>query len=103
GPLGLYGSPVKENRRPGGSGSIVLKVGHDSAEYEVCFLSSMSYAAQTTTNNAAENLELLQRLRACGRLSFTSCRGRQHAHGLPLVPSTSFPSPYHWSAKTNQE
>ncbi|KAF1779045.1 Ribonuclease H-like domain [Phytophthora cactorum] len=50
---------------PGGSGSVVLRVGSDLASLDLCWVGSMSYGSPRMINNTAELLDLLMGLRAC--------------------------------------
>ncbi|RAW23599.1 hypothetical protein PC110_g19968 [Phytophthora cactorum] len=53
--LRFDGGP-RGNPGPGGSGTVVAKVARGTGVYTICWVSSMSYASRTTTNNIAENM-----------------------------------------------
>ncbi|KAG6949168.1 hypothetical protein JG688_00014758 [Phytophthora aleatoria] len=60
----LFDGGPRGNPGPGGSGTVVAKVARGTGVYTICWVSSMSYASRTTTNNIAENMGLLMGLRA---------------------------------------
>ncbi|RAW34018.1 hypothetical protein PC110_g9671 [Phytophthora cactorum] len=63
----FFGGGARGNPGPGDSGAVVVRIGENMAIIAIIWVSSMYYAAPTTTNNTAEYMGLLAGLRAWHR------------------------------------